>query len=76
MFHIPKQIVTNEAKQPVAVLIDYTDCLELEKFLMERTVPAFEQTTWQAQWQQLAQQVDSAWQSPLSAIELLAEMRR
>jgi hypothetical protein len=31
---------------------------------------------WEARWDDLAQQVGSAWQSEKSAVELLSEMRR
>jgi hypothetical protein len=37
---------------------------------------AGEETDWDAEWQALAHEIDSAWKSEKSALEILAEMRR
>jgi hypothetical protein len=42
MLNIPKQIVTNEARQPVAIQIDYASWLKLEKLLQNLLVTSRE----------------------------------
>ncbi len=82
MHSLAKKIVTNEAMQPIAVQIDYADWLEIEPLLNQ--YPLMNQVTtfkhdasvWQHQWCELAQQIDKAWISEKSAVELLGEMRR
>ena len=80
MFPTTKKLVTNEAQQPIAVQIDYADWLKiealLEKYTQKPTGPLHNTTVWQNQWCELAQQIDKAWKSDKSAVELLGEMRR
>ena len=66
--------------QPIAVQIDYADWLKIESLLFQHSQKPIERTPetsiWQNQWSQLAQQIDKAWKSDKSAVELLGEMRR
>ena len=80
MLPTTKKLVTNEAMQPIAVQIDYADWLKIEALLEQYTQktigPLHNTTVWQNQWCELAQQIDNAWKSDKSAVELLGEMRR
>ena len=82
MHCLAKKIVTNQSMQPIAVQIDYADWLEIEPLLNQYS-PKNQVTTlkhntsvWQHKWSELAEQIDAAWQSEKSAVEILGEMRR
>ncbi len=75
-----KKIVTNEDMQPIAVQIDYADWLKIEPLLNQYSsknkVTTHNTSVWQHKWSKLAEQIDAAWQSEKSAVEILGEMRR
>ena len=51
--------------RPMAVLVPLRSSDSVEK-----------EINWDAEWQALAHEIDSAWKSEKSALEILAEMRR
>lgn len=59
---IEKKIVTDEQGQPVAVLIDYADWLELERRLQERDSTSAEDThTSEPSFKQLLENTQGTW---------------
>ena len=81
MDKITKNIVFNEARQPIAVQIDYADWLKIETLLYQHNQIQIQDTNddvtdWEHQWCELAQKIDKAWKSDKGAMELLVEMRR